>query len=265
MKITALVENTTSNNMFKTEHGLSLYIETKMHKVLFDTGASDLFLENAIKMNIDLKKVDIMILSHGHYDHSGGVKTFMKMNKKAKIYIHEDAFKKHFSKREDEFVDIGIDFKRNTRMVITHDYYEIDNELFLFSKLGDCKLVPSNNKFLYMDRLENDDFKHEQNLIIKEEKNVLISGCAHNGIVNIVEKANEYISINHVISGFHLYSSKNNKSESKENIDLIIKELQKYKAFYHTCHCTGLKPYEYLKLHMKEKIDYLSTGKSIKI
>ena len=82
MKLWTLVENTSCNENLKNEHGLSFYIETQNHKILFDFGQSDIFLENANKMGIDLSKVDIAILSHGHYDHGGGLKTFMKINEK---------------------------------------------------------------------------------------------------------------------------------------------------------------------------------------
>ena len=74
MKITALLENKTNREDMLTEHGLSLYIETEKHKILFDMGQSDLFAKNAAALGIDLSSVDIAVLSHGHYDHGGGVK-----------------------------------------------------------------------------------------------------------------------------------------------------------------------------------------------
>lgn len=71
MIIKTLAENTSNDAQFETEHGLSLYIETSKHKLLFDLGASDLFAKNAVKMGVDLSAVDTVIISHGHADHGG--------------------------------------------------------------------------------------------------------------------------------------------------------------------------------------------------
>jgi 7,8-dihydropterin-6-yl-methyl-4-(beta-D-ribofuranosyl)aminobenzene 5'-phosphate synthase len=85
MIIKVLAENTSATNDLCSEHGLSLYIETKGHKLLFDTGASAFFAENAIKMNVDLSAVDLAVISHGHYDHGGGLKTFLNINTCARV------------------------------------------------------------------------------------------------------------------------------------------------------------------------------------
>ena len=100
MKITALVENTTKTEGFEAEHGLSLYIETNKHNIIFDMGQSDLFLKNAGKLGINLENVDIAILSHGHYDHSGGLGAFLELNKIAPVYLSEFAFEHHFNGSE---------------------------------------------------------------------------------------------------------------------------------------------------------------------
>ena len=100
MIITTLVENMViPNSNLKGQHGLSLYIETPKHKLLFDVGADDLFLTNAQEMGIDLSKVDTLIISHGHYDHGGGILSFLKINDHAKIYIHGQAFKPHLDRK----------------------------------------------------------------------------------------------------------------------------------------------------------------------
>ena len=95
MKITVLCENTSYHGL-PCEHGLSLFIETEHHKLLFDTGQSGLFAENAQKAGIDLSQVDICVLSHGHYDHGGALKIFSQINDKAKIYMNRYAFGFHY-------------------------------------------------------------------------------------------------------------------------------------------------------------------------
>ena len=91
MKIVNLIEDTKGVNGCHHEHGLSFYIETENHKLLLDTGATDAFLDNAIVLGIDLKKVDTVIISHGHYDHTGGLLAFTAINPSAKIYIQKAA------------------------------------------------------------------------------------------------------------------------------------------------------------------------------
>lgn len=98
MKIITLVENTTSSPDLRCKHGLSLYIETVSHKILFDLGPDGLFAENAKKLNIDLGKVDTVVISHGHRDHGGGLKTFLEINRSAKIYLRREAFEPHYIK-----------------------------------------------------------------------------------------------------------------------------------------------------------------------
>ena len=83
MKIINLVEDTKGNSVCEYEHGLSFYVETKKHKILVDTGATDMFMRNAQVLNVDLEQIDVVVLSHGHYDHAGGIMSFSKLNKKA--------------------------------------------------------------------------------------------------------------------------------------------------------------------------------------
>ena len=89
LKIVGLVENTTESPNLKYKHGLSLYIETERHRILFDMGLNDLFLENARKLGVDIASIDIAVISHGHVDHCGGLKSFLKRNSTARyIYAH---------------------------------------------------------------------------------------------------------------------------------------------------------------------------------
>ena len=115
MIIKTLVEDTTSKNNLRSEHGLSLYIETSGKKILFDSGTSGLFMENAIKMGIDISKIDYAIISHGHNDHGGGLERFFEANSKAEVFIHESAFDKHYSLRNGSMVYIGLDDQGNKK------------------------------------------------------------------------------------------------------------------------------------------------------
>ena len=273
MIIKTLVENTSLSDDFRFEHGLSFYIEVQNHKMLFDVGASDLFLENANKMGVDIADVDMFFLSHGHYDHGGGLKYFLDKNKKAKLFIHEKAFEPHYADHQKNKLDyIGLDetLKNNDRITFTKNGFNIDENLNILADVPQIKLSPKSNKSLFMEQNGqkiNDTFIHEQNLVIKDNgKTILITGCAHNGIVNILEHFNSTNGFmpDIVIGGFHL-SSRSGTCESNEDLDKIAEYLIRTNAKFYTCHCTGIEAYARLKNKMGRSVDYLSVSSQLTI
>lgn len=274
MIIKVLVENTSGREDIGSEHGLSLYIETGDKKILFDTGASDLFLSNAEKMGVDISQVEHLILSHGHYDHGGGLEGFFHMNNRAKIYIHKDAFGGYFARRENgdmDYIGIKKEIKNQDQVILTEGMYEIAKGLELYTNKVHSAAKPASNKSLLMeleDRLIEDDFSHEQNLILQEDgKTVLITGCAHNGIINILKsfyKIKGHMP-DYVLGGFHLSGIAKSNQEDASILDDISKFLLETKGTYYTGHCTGLESYSILKEKMGENIEYLSGGKIIEI
>ena len=111
--------------------------------------------------------------------------------------------------------------------------------------------------------LFTDDFKHEQNLIVNSNnKIVVLSGCAHRGILNIMDKAMTIIKgePDYVIGGFHLYSNSRQICEDSAKIEQIALSLKNLTTKFYTCHCTGIKPFKMLRAVMGEKIEYISTG-----
>ena len=101
IKIITLIENTQGHPECRAEHGLSFYIEMGERRILMDTGASDAFLTNAGKLGVDLGTVDTVVLSHGHYDHTGGAEAFLERNGKAPIYLHRNALAESYGLDED--------------------------------------------------------------------------------------------------------------------------------------------------------------------
>ena len=273
MKIVTLVENETAQRNLKQKHGLCLYVETEQHKILFDLGPDDTFLHNAEQCGVDIKAVDIVIISHGHADHGGGLSAFLQINHTAKIYIHPDAFLPHYNKVLKVPVYCGLDtkFQNNKRIVYTKEHYIIDKSLFLFSDVEGNRCVPSINNSMRETRGKHrvtDTFTHEQNLIIQENgKVVLIGGCAHRGIVNIIKTAKfltgKYIDV--VISGFHLTDPVLKKTESTEFLDKLAYNLSKFSCQYYTFHCTGRRPYQYLQDKLGDKVAYLRAGDTLVI
>ncbi len=259
MKITVLCENYVKNKGLTAEYGLSLYIESAGKKILFDMGQSDVFLKNAEKLGVDLCDIDVAVLSHGHYDHGGGALDFLKTDEKAKLYINENAFGRFYSKNG----YIGLDgaLKNNSRVVLTNN----ETKIFDFACLYPAKSVPlleKHNSFgLFVEENEEkiqDEFIHEQYLLIEENgKRILISGCSHRGIMNIMN----YFKPDVFVGGLHLSSL---EYDSEELIG-ISKKLSEYKTVYYICHCTGIEQYGTLKQILKSKINYINCGMSFYI
>lgn len=254
MRIVSLVENTTSDDKFLCEHGLSLYIETNNYKILFDMGQSDLFYHNACKMNIDLSLVDIAVLSHGHYDHGGGLAKFLEINSTANVYVSERAFKEYYN--GEKYIGLDVSLKNNDRLIFVSDELHIDDTLSLYScnnydkkfNLGSFGLNKKENG-LFID----DDFLHEQYLLIHDKKDVLISGCSHKGILDITA----WFSPDVLVGGFHF-----SKLELDSTLKSYAQYLSGFDTMFYTCHCTGVEQYRFMKEYMKN-LDYLSTGMTI--
>ncbi len=275
MIITALIENTACREDIAAAHGLGLYIETPKHRILFDAGPSgDKLLKNSARLGIDLGTVDIAVLSHGHYDHSGGLFDFLSINTKAVLYMNVHAPECHVAGTGSDFRDIGI--SRNIlerfgdRIAFTDGYYEIDDSLSLFSDIKSRRLLSSSGASLLEKCAEGayvpDSFKHEQSLIIKENgRSVLISGCAHRGIVNIIERFSEIIGNEPdlVVSGFHLTNPGAGTDEPIELIMDVAEELVRKNTKYYSCHCTGINPFKHMKSVLGNKLQYLSAGDTI--
>lgn len=275
MIITVLSENTSLSPELKSEHGMSIHIKTERENILFDTGASSIFIENAQRLGIDIASIDKVIISHGHYDHGGGLTAFLKVNKKARVYFNKYAFGNYYSVKGNHEKYIGLDKKllSQERFVFINSDMNINNELEIFSGVKNKILSPSCNSSLYMkeegdERLKEDDFRHEQNLVIREGENILLlSGCAHNGIVNILERyVEKHRSLpTHVIGGFHLYSHSLGKSEKPATVFEIGRYLLDSSAEYYTGHCTGNEAYNILKRTMGQMIHKISAGSIIEI
>lgn len=265
IKITALIEETTSKSELTSEHGLSMYIETDKHKILFDAGASDEFAKNAKKMGIDISKIDIAFLSHGHYDHGGGLSKFISLNDKAKIYANEHVFGEYWAK-DGRYVGIDRKLKASGRFVLLGDKADIDEELELFTFNNSVRKYPMSSYGLMKKCdgvLKDDDFLHEQYLkIYDDEGYVLISGCSHKGILNIMDWCGD--APRSVVGGFH-FMKVNMDNSGKEYLYDVANTLMAYKSNFITCHCTGEEQYHYLKAHMGDRLTRISTGDTVYI
>jgi 7,8-dihydropterin-6-yl-methyl-4-(beta-D-ribofuranosyl)aminobenzene 5'-phosphate synthase len=271
MKLTVLVENTACGEALEGAHGLSLLIETGAHRILFDAGpAGELLLHNAAALGVDLGAVDVAVLSHGHYDHAGGLLAFFGVNDRAPLWLQRGALDGHYANEKSGFRYVGLDPQiRETfsgRLRIVDGNAEIDRNLTLFSDVRTADFLSKANQTLLEpdgDGYIPDRFLHEQNLLIRENgRLVLIAGCAHRGIVNILRRAAELAgrAPDAVYAGFHLTNPGLGVDELSDSVRAIGAELRRWPCRFYTGHCTGQGPYGILKELLGAQLAPLSVG-----
>ena len=257
MRISVLIENTTRHGALTAEHGLSLYIETGEGRFLFDTGATGAFADNACKMGVDLSKVDALVLSHGHYDHGGGIETFLRCNSTAPVYVSVHAFGEHYN-GAGKYIGLPRQFRNHPRLIPVADRLTLAPGVTLECCHDAALKYPLEPFGLQIKRkglLCPECFEHELYLVVEEEKRICFSGCAHRGVENIVH----WLAPDVLIGGFHFKQLQ----PGDPRLDLAARRLLAIPCEYHTCHCTGQAQYAYLKQKMGNRLHDLSTGDTI--
>lgn len=276
MKITVLVENTGPNELI-IEHGLSLYIEFNDKKYLLDAGPSDSFFKNAHALSIDLDRVDKAVLSHGHYDHGDGFMVFLNQYKDKVVYGAKNIFDDYYSGSGGSVHYIGLSSKlkqmKNRFNTILKDT-KIDEKIYLiFDDVSNTKEIGVQKK-LYKkvdDVLQPDNFDHELSLVFDTPKGLVIcNSCSHAGLESIVDNIKKRLNkpVYAYVGGLHMKSTKNHietSSFTEEQIQNLCIFIKKNIQYVLTGHCTGNVSYDLLKKYLKDRIDFLTTGKTIEI
>lgn len=266
MQITVLMEDTCQNPACEYEHGLSLYIEAKGYKILVDTGASDKTISNAAKLGVDLSETDFVVLSHGHYDHAGGIPGFRKINEKAVIYMQRTALDEYY--HAERYIGVDPAIGRLPKIAFLTGDLEIAGDISILTGFIGNRFRPGSNLGLTR-RVDGqdvqDDFAHEQCLVIHGEKKLLVSGCAHNGILNILDRyTSQYGGMpDVVISGFHMMKKTAYTQEEEETILKTAEELYRTGAVYYTGHCTGQQAIDLMKPVMGDRLIQIHCGMRI--
>lgn len=260
MKVVTLLENTTAREDLTPEHGLSLYIETKGRRILFDTGASCAFSKNAEKLGVDLGQVDLAVLSHSHSDHSGGLKCFLELNTHAPIYLRPEVFQSYHN-ATGAYIGIDSALRNHPQLCPAEQIHSVGEGMTLYSANEKERFVPLDSAGLTVLRdgvQQPDDFLHEQYLLIEEDgMRVLISGCSHKGILNIAR----WFQPDVLIGGFHYM-----RVEPEDPMLIAAANtLLQYPTRYYTGHCTGQEQYSVMKKIMKDRLERLSTGLTIEL
>lgn len=269
IRVTTLLENTACRDGLCAAHGLSLYIETPRHKILFDMGPNPDFIANARTLGVDLTAVDIAILSHGHYDHGGGLAAFCRLNDHAPVYIHQDAFRAYYALeegRDPRYIGLPRELEAfRDRFVLTAGETVIDDELTLFSEppaVFDAMSASAGLREQVGGDYPLDPFRHEQDLLIRAGgKTAVVAGCAHRGVVNILAAARVRLGQDPdaLFGGVHLFELRQGET-ADALIDATGKALLPGKTVYYTGHCTGAYAYSRLSAILGERLRPLTGG-----
>lgn len=266
MKLLTLVENTSTGSNLRSEHGLSILIESNGQYVLFDTGQSDCIIHNAKLLNINLEKINKIVLSHGHYDHVGGLK-YVLQHSKVPIIAHPEIFRKRYSKQGDKlryigiedgdfFAHLGAQFEFDTKPaeviknIYTTGFVDLKTE---FEEVDKNFVYEQNGEYI------KDDVPDDLSLVLDLKEGIfIIFGCAHRGIINIINHCEKTFNKKVIgfIGGTHLGPA--GKVQKEKTIE-HLRTMQQLNIIGPS-HCTGLLMTCTLAKEFTEKILFNNTG-----
>jgi len=275
MKCSVLVDNKTELGDCCAEWGLSLWIENRGEKLLLDTGLSSMFLDNARAMNVDLSTADSLVISHGHFDHTGGVEAFSQIAPHAPIYLHEEALYETFGETDgvmDDYNcgilwDDALKEKLRPQIQFTNGTKQIGPHSWIIGNIPSMAEYPPTERFFRKaadGNLEPDPMNHEQVLVIEENGRLhVFSGCSHKGVIPILRHV-AYLfpqyKIAGMIAGMHLHSLTPQKRAA------IIDEFQAMGLDYVVpLHCTGMNAIVEMKVKMGDACHILCAGHSLTV
>ncbi|MBC7114023.1 MAG: MBL fold metallo-hydrolase [Archaeoglobi archaeon] len=234
MRIVCIVDNyapLTSREIL-SEHGVSFMIEDGDVRVLLDTSQTGRVLKhNASVLGIDLSEITHVVLSHGHYDHTGGLRELLEYE--PVVIASSHAFKPKYSKSRYIGSPVSLEeVEKRTEVILRDEDYRISSEIILTGEIPRTNSFESSGEFfLDEERKTRDPLKDDRSLIVKD---TLITGCCHAGIVNTLDYVERKYEIRRIIGGLHLHSS------SGERISKTVERLKKKGYELFVGHCTGL-------------------------
>ena len=271
MKFTILSDNRAADSRFIAEHGLSVYVESRGRRLLLDTGASEVFVQNAQTLGIDLRAVDYLFLSHGHSDHTGGLRHFLDINNRAKIIMSKEILGRQFYSMRNYMhritAHLPLDGVGERLVLVEREGVDVADGIRVISHIVHHHPLPSANIHLYVmndqGQLVSDDFRHEMAIWVD---GLLFTGCAHSGLLNILEACPW--PTHTVIGGFHLLDARaDERYEQPSELEALAQQLKNdypHTTFY-TSHCTGDLAFATMQRVIENQLKAFSCGMQVTI
>jgi 7,8-dihydropterin-6-yl-methyl-4-(beta-D-ribofuranosyl)aminobenzene 5'-phosphate synthase len=273
LRITILCENTAVPSGFIGEHGFSALIERGKQKILFDTGQGLGLLHNAELLGVDLSEINEVVLSHGHYDHTGGLKDLLHETNGVRITAHPHIFKPKYARRNGQMRYIGIPYSPSAIEGWGGDFLLAEVAVEVAPGITTTGVIPRITPFEGVDKdlvvktddgFEEDDLLDDLSLIIDTKRGtVVLLGCAHAGLINILAHVKDLTgkdSFHWVLGGTHLgfYGS--------ERLEEVIQELRSFSIDnIGASHCTGLYAGIRLAQEMGDCLHFCNVGAVIEV
>ena len=248
VKITTLIENSAGEHLaLKTEHGISFYIEKDDHKLLFDTGQTGTFIENAEQLKIDLRTLQTVVLSHGHYDHSGGIRPLTRLTTDFKLFMGEGFFEEKFGFKNNSYEYLGNNFDEQFLKEQEIDYQFVDQPILeivpgvyvvtQFPRKYSDEVINPRFKVMKNGSFKPDPFNDEVLMAVDTAEGLIVLlGCSHPGMKNMLDAVTDRIKspIYAVLGGTHLVEA----SDSSLGVSMSYLNNDNLKIIG-VSHCTG--------------------------
>jgi 7,8-dihydropterin-6-yl-methyl-4-(beta-D-ribofuranosyl)aminobenzene 5'-phosphate synthase len=264
MRIVTLIENLVYTQGLVAEHGLSIYIESENRKILFDTGQSGLFLQNAQKIGVAIEDVNFLILSHGHYDHTGGLYPFLEKNRKAKVYAKKDIFNPKYHTPNRFIGTLRNEKLLKDRLIYIDAITEIADGVFIMPEITILNSLDTHFKGMYRktgNEFVPDEFDDELFLVLKQNDQInILTACSHRGITNICNAATEHfkLPVGLILGGFHT------KNCTTPQIGQMMQYFRQLKPkSIGVCHCSGIDIYAELATNLNLHVFYNYSGNEV--